>query len=233
MYRILIFLFLSVLSYFGVAQDVFQSNLYSAELIFDYKDEIKLTDEQAKEIKAIYAASNAEFMEMKLELRSMNKKMESILSQPNVDKDAAESQLSELLAYESLIKRLKMASLIDIKNTLTEEQQEILDQYNVGYDAFKESGILVGDGYEVKVRIRDSDDEFEKNQPLFVIQYMEEAHILVKSDLYEVDPNDIEAVEVIKGEKALDEYGPAGADGVVIVTLKSKRSFNRIKVKDE
>jgi hypothetical protein len=233
----LILLFITTSYYVSNAQDLFRKNLYSAELIFDYMDEIDLTDGQRQKVKKIYSETNAQFLEMKLELRTLNKQMEQILEKYTVDKDAAASQLSDLLNYENRIKELKLASLIEIKNTLSEKQQKILDQYNEGYEAFQESGILIGDGYEVKLRLREQnrgrDDGTGDEQPLFIVKYKDESYTMENADLEIIDVNDIESVEVIKGQKAIEKYGSSASDGVIIVILKTRKSLQRIKADDK
>jgi hypothetical protein len=39
-------------------------------------------------------------------------------------------------------------------------------------------------------------------------------------DFKSIDPNSIESLSVLKGEKALDKYGDAGSNGVIIIVLK-------------
>jgi hypothetical protein len=38
----------------------------------------------------------------------------------------------------------------------------------------------------------------------------------------DINPNDIEAIEVWKGEKAIEKFGQNGKNGAIIITLKEK-----------
>jgi len=53
-------------------------------------------------------------------------------------------------------------------------------------------------------------------QPLFVV----DGRILERSAATDIDPNRIERVEVLKGAAAVERFGPQGANGVVLITLK-------------
>ncbi len=53
--------------------------------------------------------------------------------------------------------------------------------------------------------------------PLFILDNIE----LPGSDLGEVNPEDIELVEVLKDKKAIEPYGEKGKNGVVIISTKS------------
>ena len=41
-----------------------------------------------------------------------------------------------------------------------------------------------------------------------------------KAAMDEIDPNDIESIDVLKGESGIAKYGEKGKDGVVSITLK-------------
>ena len=54
--------------------------------------------------------------------------------------------------------------------------------------------------------------------PLFIVDDKE----VTKKDL-DLDPNNIESVNVLKGEAATKLYGEKGKDGVVVITTKKKK----------
>ena len=45
-----------------------------------------------------------------------------------------------------------------------------------------------------------------------------------KKDLNSIDPNEIESMNVLKGESAIEEYGEKGENGVILITLKKDNS---------
>ncbi|MBX2970896.1 MAG: hypothetical protein KF803_16130 [Cyclobacteriaceae bacterium] len=53
-------------------------------------------------------------------------------------------------------------------------------------------------------------------KPLFVINGKHTTY----DDLSHIKPNDIESIHVLKNEKAIDQFGEAGKNGVVVITLK-------------
>ncbi len=58
--------------------------------------------------------------------------------------------------------------------------------------------------------------QIEKNKPLVVVD-----GVIVKDlDLNKINPNTIEAINVLKGEKAMAKYAEKGANGVVEITTK-------------
>lgn len=65
----------------------------------------------------------------------------------------------------------------------------------------------------------------DKNKdPLYVI----DGEIIGRKgvDLLEIDPNDIESINIIKGEAAVKKYGEEGKNGVVDIGMKKGKSFD-------
>lgn len=54
-------------------------------------------------------------------------------------------------------------------------------------------------------------------KPLFVVNGEHTTY----DDLSHIKPNDIESIHVLKNEKAIDQFGEAGKNGVVVITLKN------------
>lgn len=63
-----------------------------------------------------------------------------------------------------------------------------------------------------------------EHPPLFIINGIE----LRKKAFGNIDPNDIEKVDILKDEKAIEKYGDKGKYGVVLITLK-KNKFKKYK----
>ena len=55
-----------------------------------------------------------------------------------------------------------------------------------------------------------------KEQPLYVLDKKE----ITAKEMESIDPNTIKAVNVLKGEAAIEKYGEKGKNGVIVITLK-------------
>jgi hypothetical protein len=53
-------------------------------------------------------------------------------------------------------------------------------------------------------------------KPLFVL----DGKIIQQADIEKIDTRNIESIEVLKGEKATDQYGDKGKNGVVVISSK-------------
>ncbi len=82
-----------------------------------------------------------------------------------------------------------------------------------GVDIISESGIP---GSDFKITIRGNRSITASNEPLFVID-----GIPTNVGINDFNPNDIEAIEVLKDASAVAIYGSRGANGVILVTTKS------------
>ena len=69
----------------------------------------------------------------------------------------------------------------------------------------------------------------DKNQPLFII----DGRMIKEGEFRDIDPNNIESIEVIKDKKATKAYGVRGKNGVVIVNSKSFKKNSAILVEVE
>ena len=56
-----------------------------------------------------------------------------------------------------------------------------------------------------------------KTEPLFVLN----GKIITSEEMKSIDPNSIERINVLKDKKAIEAYGPKGANGVVEIILKN------------
>lgn len=73
-------------------------------------------------------------------------------------------------------------------------------------------------GGDVKIRIRGANSMLGNNNPLYVVDGF------VGADFRDVNPNDIESIEVLKDASSTAIYGSRGANGVIIVTTKHGKS---------
>lgn len=63
----------------------------------------------------------------------------------------------------------------------------------------------------------DTDKNKNKGEPLYIIDGKEHS----KEKMDEIDPNNIEKIEVFKGDKAIEKYGDKGKNGVIEITTKN------------
>src|SRR5688500_4698810 len=78
---------------------------------------------------------------------------------------------------------------------------------------------------EATVRIRGV-GTFGNNDPLYVID-----GIPTKRGLHELNPNDIESMQVLKDASSATIYGSRAANGVIIITTKkAKKGYSRVDV---
>src|SRR5690606_28618251 len=93
------------------------------------------------------------------------------------------------------------------------------------------AGVLVtgngrpGDG-GATVRIRGLGSPFSNSDPLYVID-----GVPTQGGMHEINPNDIESVQVLKDAASASIYGARAANGVVIVTTKKGRDGAKITLR--
>ncbi len=71
-------------------------------------------------------------------------------------------------------------------------------------------------GASPSIRIRGSGSISASNEPLFVV----DGFPLMDSDISDINPNDIESMEVLKDASSTAIYGSRGANGVIMITTK-------------
>lgn len=98
----------------------------------------------------------------------------------------------------------------DLQNTSVTRGEQILQGKTAGVQVVAQSG---APGAEVKVRIRGYASN-GASEPLYIVNGMK------TSDINNIDPNDIESMEVLKDAASSAIYGAEGANGVVIVKTK-------------
>lgn len=112
-----------------MGQDPIMQNLFPPPMIHEAGEEIGLTDEQEKNIKAEMEKSQDQFFALQKTLRAEMDALGELLKAPRVDEAQAAAQLSKVLAAESEIKKAHLATLIRVKNLLTPEQQDKLRRF--------------------------------------------------------------------------------------------------------
>ncbi|EPR71774.1 hypothetical protein [Cyclobacterium qasimii] len=87
------------------AQDIFQENLYSANLVFQNSFAISLSEQQLEKIKKIHSQSSKEFFTGKLDLDEASAKLEKMLSATKPNPEAVFRQLDIVLNLENSLKK--------------------------------------------------------------------------------------------------------------------------------
>jgi hypothetical protein len=200
------------------AQDLFQETLFSTDLIFDNREKISLTQEQSERIRKIMEQQTSEFGKMKQELNIQNARLKTLLVEVRPDTKAAQKQLDAVLAVENAMKKTQIATLIAIKNELTESQHKLLQ--GIKAVGAPEPPVISQNNVpsaEQKVKLTLGGDS---KQPPIMYQATRNGFIKI-DDISKVDPDDISSIEVVKGKNALERFGVEGANGVVIIKFKN------------
>ncbi|MFV0377056.1 MAG: TonB-dependent receptor [Mangrovibacterium sp.] len=98
----------------------------------------------------------------------------------------------------------------DIVISPTSNVMEALQGKVAGMDIIKTSGQV---GKDVDILLRGNRSIYGSNQPLFIIDG-------IPGSYSQVNPSDIESVDVLKDASSTAIYGSAGSNGVVIITTK-------------
>jgi TonB-linked SusC/RagA family outer membrane protein len=139
-----------------------------------------------------------------------------------------------VIGYGTVKKRDLTGSVASIKSneivqTPTHNAVETMQGRIAGVDITRESGVP-GAQSNITVRgnksITSRDKLAERNSPLYVIDGVQ---IPQGGNISDLNPNDIESIEVLKDASATSIYGAMGANGVIIVTTK-KGAEGKIRV---
>src|SRR6187431_510089 len=123
MRKLLFIITLAAAAHHAPAQDIFQQKLYAPELVLKYREEAGLSADQVEKIKTIYNTDLPAYNNKKWDLDAAMARLEQLMSPNSVNAKAADDQLGKALALETEIKKMKLATLVKIKNILTPEQQ--------------------------------------------------------------------------------------------------------------
>ncbi|RIW18684.1 periplasmic heavy metal sensor [Algoriphagus lacus] len=243
-----LFLLLFLTSSLTQAQDMFQEYLYSADLVMKNRDKISLSDTQADKIKKIHSTNAADFSTLKWDLDAATEKLKKLLEQPKPDAAAVSRQMDEVLELENQLKKKQLTTLVAIKNELTESQQSELKKTKVmgrvtsweyapggttatfpqssfQYRISKESPTATING-TTRVYGTDKSTVYiqspnsPESSPAYYIK--KDTQYMKVPSVSEIKPEDIESIEVWKGEKAIEKFGQNGKNGAIIITLKQK-----------
>jgi Spy/CpxP family protein refolding chaperone len=108
-------------------------HFFLPEVVMRHQRDLQLTQEQRETIKTAVTELQTSVVQLQWELVEANQQLIEIVEGQSVDERAAIQQLDVVLQIEGQVKRRQMRLLIQIKNTLTAEQQEQLDELLKAY----------------------------------------------------------------------------------------------------
>jgi len=101
------------------------------------------------------------------------------------------------------------------------ESMEVLNEKQ-GYERYGSKGaqgaVLITSKSGVRIRLNPALQTQSGLAPLYIL---DDAELKGTNALGQIKPNDIEKIEVIKDQQALDIYGEKGKNGVVLITTKN------------
>ena len=103
-----------------------ERHLFPPQIIMRKQAELELTSDQEKKIIKIMSSFQSEIVQLKWSLKKEEEKLEKLVSGNKVDPKAANSQISKVLSAEGALKSKHLGMLIEVKNTLTEKQIDLL-----------------------------------------------------------------------------------------------------------
>ena len=100
--------------------------LFPPELVMARQREIGLLPAQRQQISQAIGRLQARVLELQWTMQGEQEALAELLSRPQVDSAAALAVMDRVLGVEREVKRAHLVLLIQIKNVLTPEQQEML-----------------------------------------------------------------------------------------------------------
>jgi len=114
--------------------------LFPPELVMQHQQDIALRPEQRAVITKAIQEFQTKVVDLQWRMQDQSQRLATLLEKPSVDQAAALAQVDEVLGVEREVKRAHMVLLIQIKNTLSAEQQAKLaaarDAARVGVRAY-------------------------------------------------------------------------------------------------
>ena len=97
--------------------------LFPPELVMQHQADIGLRPEQRSAITKAIQEFQTKVVDLQWRIQEQSQRLAALLGKPSVDQAAALAQVDEVLGVEREVKRAHISLLIQIKNTLTPEQQ--------------------------------------------------------------------------------------------------------------
>ncbi len=97
--------------------------LFPPELVMQHQQDIGLRSEQRAAITKAIQDFQTKVVDLQWRMQEQSQRLATLLDKPAVDQAAALAQVDEVLGVEREVKRAHITLLIQIKNTLSAEQQ--------------------------------------------------------------------------------------------------------------
>jgi Spy/CpxP family protein refolding chaperone len=102
--------------------DPIGQQLFPPELIMSQSQKLHLDDKQRAAIKNEVQSAQSKFFDLQWQLKEASDAMVELLQQTPVDEKRVLEQADKVMGFEREIKRIHLAMLIRIKNSLTADQ---------------------------------------------------------------------------------------------------------------
>jgi Spy/CpxP family protein refolding chaperone len=109
-------------------EDPFGRSFYPPELVMQHQEAIGLSDEQKSFLKTEIRQAQVKFTELQWKLQDEAEKLVAIVKQPRIDEQQLLAQLDRVLSAEREVKRAQVTLMARIKNKLSPEQQQKLEE---------------------------------------------------------------------------------------------------------
>ena len=97
--------------------------LFPPELVMQHQQDIALRPDQRSAITKAIQDFQGKVVDLQWRMQEQSQRLAALLDKPAVDQAAALAQVDTVLGVEREVKRLHITLLIQIKNTLSAEQQ--------------------------------------------------------------------------------------------------------------
>ena len=217
------------------AQGNIRDNLYSADRVMENREKIDLSKKQADEIKKIHNETAGAFQTLKWDLDYEQALLDSLVAMDKPNARQVERQFDKVVALEKELKKMRLMSMVSIKNILTAEQVENLkgntfnqSYFSVNPSFFKLENEPINFG-NVKVTRSGENRRFATdsvsyrgsvNKPLIYVVRKGETTQYVEN-LSSINLQNVSSIEVIKGATAVSKYGKKAKNGVIVITKKN------------
>lgn len=104
----------------------FMRQLFPPALIMQHQSDLGITDAQRQAITKELTEAEKGVIDVRWQLEEKTAALTKLLAAEKVDEAAAMAQADEVLKLEERLKRLRLATLVRVKNLLTPAQQEAL-----------------------------------------------------------------------------------------------------------
>lgn len=106
--------------------DPFAENFFPPEMLIKHSRQIGLTEAQKETIKKEIQSAQSKFADLQWQLHDAMEALTDLVKEEKVDEKKAIEQLNQTLSLENQIKATHLTLVVRIKNVLTPEQQEQL-----------------------------------------------------------------------------------------------------------